>query len=244
MSEKDQARKFQVEIDKERVIRNVEKYAKKYQPSNKILFLVALLGAIIGLVSVPQPINQEWAWQVAGSIITINSLIMGFSILGLTVFSERGYSKSIFKKLAEESADNLITDLERLGKTQKEVSNKELIERILSNTLHPFIDIQYLREIMLISMKYSLMSIGCCLLLFGVTPERINDPLLRFTFYAVYSMAIAMFIWSAYSIIYGISAIVKRSTEINTEQGVNIAMDAFTRKLDELRKKSESDTKS
>jgi hypothetical protein len=56
-------------------------------------------------------------------------------------------------------------------------------------------------------------------------------------------MAIAMFIWSAYSIIHGISAIVKRSTEINTEQGVNIAMDAFTRKL-ELREKSESNTKS
>lgn len=207
------------------------------------MIFIILLGVIIGLFSVPYPINQEWAWQVAESLITINGLIIGFGILGLTVFSERGYSRNIFKKLAEESIDNLLTNVEHLEKTQEEISPKEFKERIISNILYPFIDIQYLQEMVLSSMRLSLMSIGCSLLLFGVTPERINNSLLQFLFLLFYDIAISMFIWSAYSIICGTSAIVKRSTEINTEQGVNIAMDILTRKLD-LRKKSKSNTKS
>ena len=89
---------FDEEEVKRRVIRNVRKRVRERLFSKKMLFLLFLLGMGIGIVGIPTVINQAWAWQVANSLITINGLIIGFSILGLTVFLRRGYTENLFKK--------------------------------------------------------------------------------------------------------------------------------------------------
>jgi hypothetical protein len=235
------------EYDEEKVrrnvIRNVKEHARKHLPSKKMLFLFFLLGMGIGLVSVPTVINQAWAWQVANSMITINGLIIGFSILALTVFLRRGYSENLFKKLAEESSDNLVTDFKRLRENPQKISNEELMTGFVSNVMYPFVDVAIFRGAILISMLCSLVSIGSCLMLFGVSPERMSNPLSQWLFVSIYGFAISMFIYSAYYVFHGVSAIAEKATEMRTEEGYKIASEVLKRKLDEFIKENESKQK-
>ena len=65
-----------------------------------------------------------------------------------------------------------------------------------------------------------------------------SNPLSSFFFGLFYVFAIIFFLESAYYIVYGISNMFK-GAEVNAKQGMNIALDAFKRKLDEFEKKSE-----
>jgi len=233
---------FDEEEVKRRVIRNVRKRVRERLFSKKMLFLLFLLGMGIGIVGIPTVINQAWAWQVANSLITINGLIIGFSILGLTVFLRRGYTENLFKKLVEESADNLITDFKGLWKSQQKTSNEELVERFISNAIYPFIDIEYFRGVILTSMVCSLVSIGSCLMLFGVPSGNINLPL-KLLYTIIYGLAVSMLIWSAYYIMHGISLFAEKVIEIRTEEGSKIALEVFKRKLHEFIKENESKQK-
>jgi hypothetical protein len=98
----------------EELKKELEKRMKKHLFSKGFFILVLIIGLAFSLVSMPSVINQAWAWQVANSMITINGLLIGFSILAVTVFLGKGYSEDLFKKLVEESMDDMIIDFERL----------------------------------------------------------------------------------------------------------------------------------
>jgi hypothetical protein len=80
-------------------------------------------------------------------------------------------------------------------------------------------------------------------MLFGVSPERMSNPLSQWLFVSIYGFAISMFIYSAYYVFHGVSAIAEKATEMRTEEGYKIASEVLKRKLDEFIKENESKQK-
>ena len=236
-------------VDKKIIDRLGEKYKKEVLPSRKTLVILIVIGTAIGAVSSLHGMSEAWAWEVAKALISINGFLIGFSILGITVFSSRGYSKAVFRTSAEQSIDELISRLKDLGRNPKEITKEELIGEMLLSAITPFLDVAMIRHVFLSSMESLLVSIGFALFLFGVSTETVNNPFLVILFSLSYSLAIAMFILGAYEIVHGISTVLEKGTELNITHGFDIFSSIFDRKLKELekgqakKKKSSSEVK-
>ena len=182
-------------------------------------------------------ISKEWAWEVAKAFISVNGLLIGFIILGMTVFLRRGYTRALFRKSVEESANEFIGELKDLKKKSEKITQKELQERLFSSALYPLMDIPLLRTLFSSSMEWLLISIGFALLLFGVSTETVNNyPILEFLFNAVYVWVITSFLWGVWSMMKGTSTILKRGTEVDTKQSVETVTSIFIRKMEEFEK--------
>ena len=107
-------------------------------------------------------------------MISIDGLLIGFSILGITFLSRSGYLETLYKTSTKQSAEEFVSHLQDLGKKFKEITDEEKMEKVLSSVISPFIDVWMLREVFLNSMKYLLVSIGATLFLFGVSTENVN----------------------------------------------------------------------
>lgn len=228
-------------VDKNVIDKVTKDLEKAFLPSRKTQVAFILIGVAIGYVSTFCGMSEEWASEVAKALITINGLVIGFTILGITVFSKRGYSEAIFRKSVEQSASRFINYVQDL---EKEFTAEQLKEKFLSSLIYPFFDVIMLREVFSGSIKCSLISIGFALCLFGVSTEAVSNPLIEFLFVFVYSLSISTFIWGAYYIIYCVRAILEKATEYDTKQQFEIAIDAFERKVRDLKKElQDSDEK-
>mgnify|MGYP001085265536 CR=1 FL=1 len=205
-------------------------------PSRKTSAMFILIITAIGLVSTFQGISEAWAWEVAKALININGLLMGFCILGITVFSKSGFSRTMFRKSVEESATEFISHLQYLGKNLEEYTAEGLAEKFFFSLLYPFLDVVLLREVFLFSMKYLLVSIGFALCLFGVNAETSSNPFLKTLFSLFFSFALACFVWGAYFIMYAVRTILEKGTEINVKKGLEISISTFEKKLKDLGK--------
>jgi hypothetical protein len=95
-----------------------------------------------------------------------------------------------------------------------------------------------LPEIIVLSMKYLLVSIGFALCLFGVSPAAVSNPFLNALFFGVYVGAITSFVGGAYAIMRGISAILERTTQIDKEE-LKVIRSTIEDKLKTLEKKED-----
>jgi hypothetical protein len=179
--------------------------------------------------------SEERASEIAKALITINGLLIGFTILGITAISKRGYTEIIFRGAVEQSANEFATRVEHALKKPKEYTKEGSIDKFLSSLFYPFFDVIIL-QVFLVSMEYLLVSIGCALCLFGASTEVVGNPLVNSLFSLVYSLSITMFLWGAYFIIYGVRTILEKGTEINVEQQFEIAANIFEGRLEHLEK--------
>ena len=223
-------------IYKKRIDKVIKDFTKSVMPSKKTMVMFILIAIMIGTTSSLRGMSEEWASEVAKALITINGLLIGFAILGITAISKRGYTETMLKETVEQSANEFVTRVEHVLKKPEEYSKEGLIDNFLSSLYYPFLDVIMLRQVFLFSMEYSLVSIGCALCLFGITTEVVGNPLVAFLFSSVYSFSITMFLWGAYFIIHGIRAILEKGTEINVEQQFEIAANIFEGKLEHLEK--------
>lgn len=212
-----------------------ERFKKKVLPSLKTRVALILIGIAIGSSSILHGMTEAYAWEVAKALISIDGLLIGFSILGITVLSRSGYLETLYKTSTKQSAEELVSHLQDLGKKFKEMTDEEKMEELLFSVVSPFIDVWMLREVFLDSMKFLLVSIGLALFLFGVSTENMNVPYLEHVFTSCYSLAVAAFIIGTYYIVKGISAILEKG-EINMEQGFELFKNTFEKKLKDLEK--------
>lgn len=224
-------------INEKRIDTVVKDFRKRFLPSKKTMVMFILIAIMINITSSLRGMSEEWASEVAKALITINGLLIGFAILGITAISKRGYTEIMLKEAVEQSANEFVTRVEYVLKEPKEYSKEELIDKFLSSWLYPFFDVIVLREAFLLSMEYLLASIGCALCLFGISTEVVGNPLVASLFSLVYSMSILLFLWGAYFIIHGVRTILEKGTDINIKQQVEIAANIFEGKLEHLEKK-------
>ena len=94
------------ELEK-RLGRKIEKYFMMYVGGYKSAFLLVIISLSVCSFMLAHGFSESWAWEIAKSIITIDGVILGFTIVGVTLFySERGYPTSrmveVFEKHFED----------------------------------------------------------------------------------------------------------------------------------------------
>ena len=223
-------------VDQEKLI---DKALEGFKPSRKMLAVLFLIGIIIGILSTYREINEEWASEVANALITINGILLGFGILGITVFSKRGYTTTVFRKSVERLATEFANHVEGILESLDETSMRGLEEKFFSSLLYPFAETRLLREAFLMSMEFLLVSIGSALCLFGISASMLSNPFLELLFRCVYSFSISMFLWGTYYIMYGVRSILEKGMELDVEKQFEIARSIFEKKLKYSKKKLE-----
>jgi len=207
-----------------------EKKGDVFLPWKAVVAMI-LSGLVIGVVSKPDAINEAWAWEVAKALITINGLLIGFSILGITVFVRRSYTQTILRESCEEIANDIARHLLQSGKKLDELTLEELSS--LTGTLF---EIPALSFAFQLSIAFFLVSIGLALCLFGVTPERAENPIVADMFSLVYGFAIANFLNGVYGTMYGINQILKKTKKVMLRRGLNLISSLLKKKLKKLEK--------
>lgn len=223
-----------LKVDKEKLI---DKALKGFKPSRKMMTLLIVIGIVISAFSTYRGISEEWASEVANALITINGILLGFTILGITVFSKRSYTETMFRKSVEESATEFASHVEGILESLDKTSMKGLEEKFISSLFYPFVDVILLRESFLRSMQLLLVSIGSALCLFGINTDVLSNPFLNFFFRIAYCISISMFLLGTYFIMYGVRSILEKSMGFNVEKQFEIAESVFEKKIKYLEKK-------
>jgi len=223
------------EIDK--VFKDFEKEVKRF--TTKTYVVVVICGIAISVVSSLHGLSEAWAWEVAKAIISINGLLIGFGILGITVFSRRRYSETMYKKSAEQLIAELINKLRNSKKKPEEISEelkKELVLRYVKSFVKSFLDVATLRVFFSEAIESLIISIGFAICLFGVNPETASNPFLSILFSSVYTISISTFLVGTLLIIRGISTTMEKTTEISISKSFEIFASIFEKKIEELKK--------
>ena len=205
--------------------------------SRKRVIAVVVIGIIIGVVSNLHGMSETWAWEVAKALITINSFVLGFGILGITILARRGFTRAMYRTSVEESVNEFFEHLRKIGKGTKETAEAYITKEFISAFINPIIEIVMIRTVVLLSMLYVLASIGFAFCLFGVSNTTVNNPLLSGLFSWIYCGAITTFLWGAYFVLRGIFSLLNKTTEIETGVASKIFMNALKKKLEDLKKK-------
>ena len=68
-----------------RMAKKMEKSWMTYLGGYKTSLLTGLLTATIGVLMLSHGFSESWAWEIAKSVITIDGIILGFTIKKLSV---------------------------------------------------------------------------------------------------------------------------------------------------------------
>jgi hypothetical protein len=131
---------------RKRLENKIRKYLDTYVGGRKRLLLLAFLAAIMITFVNFHGFSESWAWEIAKTIISLNGIILGFIIVGVTLFfSERGYAiqrcTEIFGQHLKDALNNLkvveLSDIEKLKKWFTESIESATAEAIATPSIIP-----------------------------------------------------------------------------------------------------------
>lgn len=144
-----------------------------YFLSKSTYLLIGL--AVVALIIIHlHPLTQSWAWTIAQTLITANGLILGFSVLGVTIVSERAFLPSrmsdILEKHLKKSTGGLRnikpSEIERIHKSYSEAAKSAILEiKLVPNALFE-------------TMYFLFASLILAITLFGVSDSTVTSPAL------------------------------------------------------------------
>jgi len=183
----------------------LEKDARKhFIPTRAVMLKLIVLSVIIALVSSAHGLNEAWAWKVAELLITIDGLVLGFAILGMTILLSRESSEVVRKSMVEES----VNDMRQFASSM----NKSCLDgrpELLALTIRPIMRLKLLRTSFVLSTEFLLTSIGLAFCLFGVSDGTTGSPLGN-AFLCLYSASIGVFVMGVYILMKALSFLMEK----------------------------------
>ena len=197
----------------EEIEKELDKQFEKKKPlQRRSLLLISVLALAITVLASLHEFNESWAWEIANALITVNGFVLGFTIVGVTLFSERAFTRRRMINIFTEYIDDIWKDWKGIlkeAKVEEPAIRDKLEKSIRSMLLSAMVDIHVLPLSMLWAVASFLVSIGCALSLFGVSDTTASIPLLREVFWVVFYISI-------YGLITGIFLIYKGLEDITT----------------------------
>ncbi|HUW47611.1 MAG TPA: hypothetical protein VMW36_02570, partial [Patescibacteria group bacterium] len=129
--------------------KNVKKVTKQFFSKSTIASVI-LVGIGICVFLSLHPFNESLAQQLATALITVDGLILGFTILGVTVIIERGFSAPRMTAIFEEHLKEFFQELKIV-----EISDtKKLTEKISSTVESAMIGIISVPYVLFVAMYF------------------------------------------------------------------------------------------
>lgn len=200
----------------------------------RILLLAFFASFIICLVNL-HGFSESLAWEFAKTVISLNGIILGFIIVGVTLFfSERGYTRQRFIEIVgqhlDDALDNLkvkeLSDIEKLKERFSESIESALAEAVAVPAIIP-------GSILTLSV-----SIGLALSLFGVNDATKDDIFLRTIFGFVLSFSIIFMVFGIYLTYKFIQDFVKHASLFEMTRGLKTALEDFPKKVENIATKN------
>jgi hypothetical protein len=190
--------------------KEAEKYLQKElreltSPSWKATLITFLGAIIVSIISMLHGIDQNWAWEVARNLITINGLVLGFAVVASTVLSSRGFTRTAYKMMIEDAVDKFMERARDLGKVTEATATEFIKKEFLPMATSPAYSMGVIQGTFNASVEIILTSIVLSLCLFGVSGTATG--ILLILFINIYWTALWSFIYGAYKILKVIFAI-------------------------------------
>jgi len=206
-------------------------------PSNITLVLLCIGVSVISLVSW-ESMSRTWALEVAKDLITVNGVVLGFVILGMTLFLRRGLPS----KIIEESIEKAVQRLQEMKEgtypppaTLEDLMEKEFIPIILTGPYH----VGIFEGAFKLSTTFILVSIGLSFCLFGVSDTLLASLNFKSLFLLFYAFALYFFLAGAYVIfnaMFKLTRLISRSALNKTYELIMKRLDKW---IEEFEKKKE-----
>lgn len=145
-----------------------------------------LVGIIIYAFVILHPFDESLAQRFATALITVDGLILGFTILGVTVVIERGFSVTRMTAVFEEHLEKLIHEL-KVGETS---DAKKMTEKLASTVESAMADIISVPTVLFVAMYLLLASLLLAFMLFGFSDTTTNDAIFVSAFRLVVGLSI------------------------------------------------------
>lgn len=195
--------------------------------SKKTVVLI-ICGIIVVSISSLHEINESWAWEIAKNLITVNGLILGFSIVGLSIFIRR-LSPKTTKSIREAFKDFLKTLLEKM-ETKEKARKEDIRESFYSTLIPPLLETPVLLYSIIIGTVFLIVSISLSFCLFGVSNTTINEPFFKNLFSLIYGQAVLYLIMGIYLIFRGFFVLSEKAILAEIPQRVKM----YTRDIELL----------
>lgn len=213
----------------------VNKSIETYVGGKKRLLSLAVLAAIvISLVNL-HGFSESWAWEIAKTIISLNGIILGFIIVGATLFfSERGYAAQRFTEIIGQHLRDFLDNLKVV-----ELSNIEKLKEGFSASLESAVAEAIPGSAIILGCILALsVSIGFALSLFGVSNVTENDVILRTIFSFVFSLSITFEVFGIYLAYKFMQDFVKYAFLFEWTKGLKKALEDFTEGVENIATKN------
>jgi ABC-type protease/lipase transport system fused ATPase/permease subunit len=160
--------------------KSYKKATKEFFSRSTYVLVIIVELVVLGFVSL-HPLNESLAQQIATALITVDGLILGFTILGVTVVAERGFSIPRMTAIFEEHFKELVDEL----KVVEASDAKKTAEKLTSSAESAIVDIVWVPSVLFIAMYFLLASLLSALMLFGVSDTTVGDPIFLLAFESV-----------------------------------------------------------
>lgn len=162
--------------------------------------------------------NEEWAWEIAKQLITIDVAIIGFTILGITISSERRISKTRFQNSLSEHFKNFFDQLRVVELAEPKTLRKKLRSTLLDVFVDFFSEVFYMPYSLISSMNFLFASLLLALPLFGVGDTTGDTYVGKLFFFGVMSLSITFLVVGIYLTIKSLEHIVIRKAGQSLEK--------------------------
>jgi hypothetical protein len=170
-----------------------EKSIMELLPWSTIVLLILLTAFAVSVVNLHPP-SEGWFSGVATALMTVDAIILGFSILGVTIIAERRLSASIRNRIPRQIIESLAKNL----KTVEDLDStklKEKIELALASTLMEITAVPYF---LFVAIGCVFASLVTALTLFGFDYIIVSNPLAVMAFRAMLSLSISALVAGFY----------------------------------------------
>jgi len=206
-----------------------------YVGGKKNFLLLTFLSASIVILVTLHGYSENWAWEIAKTIISLNGIIIGFIIVGVTLFfSERGYATRRFTEIVGQHLEDALNNLKVV-----ELSDQEKLKKRFAETLESATAEAAIVPATIPACIYVLsISIGLALSLFGVNDATGNDIILRSIFGLILSLSIGFQVWGIYLTYKFMEDFVVHTFRFEMTEGLKKALEDFTKQVENIATKN------
>jgi len=152
---------------------------------------------VYGLINL-HPFTESWAWEIARDLITVDGLILGFTILGITVVAERAAERRSSLPRMTSLLKKFIAELKAVAQTSHTKIDVEKVEKSIltveSAMESAIVDIIFPYSIF-VAMYNLLGSLLLAFTLFGVSDATVSNPVTVEVFRIVIAVSLSLLIF-------------------------------------------------
>lgn len=231
LSDREDSKKLQEGIDKD--------LKELFSTPKKMLLIIIGISIFVALFSSQGGINEDWARNVAGSIITAGGLLLGFFILGVTSFSRKEFVRAVHEALIRKHIKTFLESARSYQPASHDNVQKFINEEIMLAVGRTGFSMGVMQGVFYGSVRYLLISIGAAFCLYGVHGSYAYGSMEYIIFDFFEYLSLACLFLAAYTLLKNIGSLLDRSTETYTRDTYDLIMKILDEKLeeDERRKK-------